>query len=114
MSLVLLIITLLVAASVSVAVACAFSRPLNNILNRLIVDDISIGWLIYLKFAIIVVGISSGVRIREIEKYAAPVRGDREPRVLAPQLKPCKALRGCCWCFLFLPWSLMSSFGLLN
>ena len=81
MSLVLLSITLLLAIGVSVAVARTFSTPLDNILRRIIADEISAGWLKFLKFAIAVVGVSSGVRIRDIEKYAAPLRGDKEARV---------------------------------
>ena len=81
MSLVLLSITLLLAIAVSVAVARAFSTPLDNILKRIIADEISAGWLKFLKFAILVVGVSAGVRIRDIEKYATPLRGDKEARV---------------------------------
>ncbi|OGB27592.1 MAG: hypothetical protein A3I66_06885 [Burkholderiales bacterium RIFCSPLOWO2_02_FULL_57_36] len=81
MSLVLLLVTLLLAVAVSFAVARAFSIPIDNILKRIIGDEISAGWLTYLKFAILVVGVSAGVRIRDIEKYAMPLRGDKEVRV---------------------------------
>jgi multidrug efflux pump subunit AcrB len=80
MSLVLLLITLLLAIVVSLAVARAFSTPLDNVLRRIIADEISAAWLTYLKFAILVVGVSAGVRIRAIEKYAMPLRGDKEAR----------------------------------
>ena len=72
MFLLLLLITLLIATAVSVAVARAFSGPLDNILKRIIADDISTAWLKYMKFAILVVGISAGVRIHELEKYITP------------------------------------------
>jgi choline-glycine betaine transporter len=78
MSLVLLLITLLLAIAVSMAVVRLFSNPLDNILKRIIADEISASWLIYLKFAILVVGVSAGVRIRDIEKYAMPLRGDKD------------------------------------
>lgn len=81
MSLILLLITLLLAVAVSIAVSRAFTKPLDNILKRIIADEISAGWLMYLKFATLIVGVSSGVRIRDIEKYAMPLRGDKEARV---------------------------------
>lgn len=81
MSLVLLLATLVLAIAVSIAVIRAFSKPLDNILKRIIGDEISAGWLTYLKFAILVVGVSAGVRIREIEKYATPLRGEKETHV---------------------------------
>lgn len=81
MSIVLLLITLLLAVAVSMAVIYLFSKPLDNILKRIIADEISAAWLMFLKFAILVVGVSAGVRIREIEKYAAPLRGDKEARI---------------------------------
>lgn len=78
MFLLLLLITLLLAGAVSVLVVRAFSQPLDSILKRIIADDISAAWLKYLKFAILVVGVSAGVRLRELEKYINPLRGDKE------------------------------------
>lgn len=72
MFLLLLLVTLLIAAAVSIAVARAFSKPLDSILKRIIADEISMAWLKYMKFAILVVGISAGVRIHELEKYITP------------------------------------------
>ncbi|MGH8664567.1 MAG: hypothetical protein ACREUX_09900, partial [Burkholderiales bacterium] len=43
---------------------------------------ISSAWLRYLKFAMMVVGVSAGVRIYEIEKYITPQRRDKEARIL--------------------------------
>lgn len=51
-----------------------FASPIDNILKRIITDEISVEWLKYLKFAIYVVGISSGVRIWDLEKYITPVQ----------------------------------------
>ena len=65
----LLVVTFLIAFAVSYIVARLFTNPLNNILSRIIADDISIVWLKYLKFAIYVIGISAGVRIGQLEKY---------------------------------------------
>lgn len=83
MFLVLLLVTLAIALGVSLLVARAFTGPLDSILKRIIADDISAAWLRYLKFAIVVVGVSSGVRIYELEKYITPLRFDREARMLA-------------------------------
>jgi hypothetical protein len=52
------------------------------ILKRIIADAISAAWLKYMKFAILVVGISSGVRIYELEKYIMPARFDKENKLL--------------------------------
>jgi hypothetical protein len=72
--------TLLLAALLSWLVARFFSVPLNRILKRIIGHDIGDAWLKYLNFAIMVVGISSGVRVRELEKYT-PMRGERDALV---------------------------------
>jgi hypothetical protein len=61
-----------------------FERPLQDILYRLIPEDISLAWARYLKFAIYVVGISSGVRIWEMEKYINPqYYGDGQQQIVA-------------------------------
>lgn len=82
MFILLLLITLLISLAVSVAVMKAFSKPLNAILYRIIADAISAAWLKYLKFAILVVGVSSGVRVREFEKYITPSRWDKDAKVV--------------------------------
>jgi hypothetical protein len=69
MFLTLLLVTFAVATVVSVVVARAFSKPVQAILTRVIADDISSAWRRYLMFALFVVGISSGVRIWDLEKY---------------------------------------------
>jgi hypothetical protein len=79
----LLVVTFLVSLIVSFIVIRSFSTPLDSILKRIIADEISGAWLKYLKFAIIVVGVSSGVRIHQLEKYITPWRGDDEQSVVA-------------------------------
>jgi large-conductance mechanosensitive channel len=78
----LLIVTFVVALAVSVAVAAVFARPIRRILNRIIPDEISSAWSRYLNFAILVVGVSAGVRIYDLEKYITPLRGDKDARVI--------------------------------
>ncbi len=65
----LLIVTFVIAFVVSSIVVLMFNKPIDKILARIISDEISRAWLKYLKFAIYVTGISSGVGIRSLEKY---------------------------------------------
>ena len=65
----LLITTFIIAFIVSTIVVLLFARPINKILDRIISDQISRVWSKYLKFAIYVTGISSGVRIWNLEQY---------------------------------------------
>ena len=83
MFLTLLVVTLLVAFGVSFVVMRAFAKPLETILKRIISDDISSAWVKYLKFAILVVGVSAGVRIYDLEKYITPVYSDSQQRIVA-------------------------------
>ena len=82
MFILLLLVTLLISISISFAVMKVFTKPINAILYRIIADAISAAWLKYLKFAILVVGVSSGVRVREFEKYISPSRWDKDAKVV--------------------------------
>ncbi len=68
----LLAVTFIISLIVSFIVVRVFANPIDKILRRIISDEISQAWLKYLKFAIYVVGVSSGVRIWELEKYITP------------------------------------------
>ncbi len=70
----LLIVTFGIAFVVSSIVVLVFAKPIDKILVRIISDEISRAWSKYLKFAIYVTGISSGVRIWELEKYITEPR----------------------------------------
>jgi len=78
----LLVVTFFISVLVSFAVAMMFAKPIDSILQRIISDEISHAWVKYIKFAIYVVGISSGVRIWELEKYITP-----------PQIKDSQAVQ---------------------
>ena len=65
----LLIVTFLISLGVSALVVYLFKKPIDGILQRIIQDEISFAWAKYLYFAIFVVGVSTGVRIWELEKY---------------------------------------------
>jgi len=82
MFLMLLLVTLAIAAVVAFFVVRLFGQPIDGILKRIIADDISSAWLKYLKFATYVVGISKGVRVWELERYITPRQYDKEARIL--------------------------------
>jgi len=77
----LLGVTFAISLVVSVVLAYFFSKPVRSILQRIIADEISLAWEKYLKFAIYIVGISSGVRIWELERYITPP-ATREGQIL--------------------------------
>jgi hypothetical protein len=81
--LVLLLVTFVVAAAVAALGVRFFTRPIDRILRRIIGDDISGGWLQYIRFAMLVVGVSAGVRIHELERYISPSQYDKDQRILA-------------------------------
>jgi hypothetical protein len=78
MFLFLLFATFIAAAVVSFAVMWLFTKPIDSVLRRIIADEISAAWSKYMKFAILVVGVSSGVPLRDLEKYINPTLGGRE------------------------------------
>jgi len=73
MFLTLMLTNFLIAVIVSFIVISVFSKSINAILSRIINDPINTSWAKYTKFAGIVVGVSSGVRMYEMEKYITPV-----------------------------------------
>ncbi len=74
MFLILLLVSFVLSLIVSGIVALVFRKPIDNILNRIISDTVSKAWTKYLTFAILVVGISSGVRLWDFEKYITPLK----------------------------------------
>jgi len=65
----LLIVTFAISIAVSSIVVLVFRKPIDKILVRIISDEISKAWSKYLMFAIYITGISSGVRVWDLEKY---------------------------------------------
>jgi hypothetical protein len=65
----LLVVTLVLAAGVSYGVARAFDRSIRMILERLVSVELAPAWARYVRFAILVVGVSGGVRIYALERY---------------------------------------------
>jgi membrane associated rhomboid family serine protease len=103
----LLVVTFLISLGVSFIVARIFAKPIDNILKRIISDAISQAWVKYLTFAIYVVGVSSGVRIWELEKYITPPPGHggmveltRDRWVLEVYRTVIESLQGLAWLLL--------------
>ena len=78
----LLIVTFLLALTVSFGVVRLFDRPVGSILGRVVGEDLSGAWHRYIKFAAYVVGVSGGVRIGELERYISAPDKDAEILVL--------------------------------
>lgn len=86
MFLTLLLVTFLISVLVSWLVVWIFTHPIDRILKRIIADEISDAWVKYIKFGLYVVGISSGVRIYELERYITrPPIKDAEIISLTPE-----------------------------
>ena len=83
MFLLLLFATFAVALGVSFAVMWLFTKPIDNVLRRIIADEISAAWSKYMKFAILVVGVSSGVQLHKLERYFSATLGGREVQSVA-------------------------------
>jgi len=76
MFILLLAVTFVLAVTVSWILTRLFHKPIQQILDRIIGEDVSSAWARYLTFAVYVVGISGGVRVWDFEKYLiAPVDG---------------------------------------
>lgn len=69
----LLVVTFVISLIVALICVKFFTRPIEGILKRIIPEDISAGWVKYMKFAIYVSGISSGVKIWKLERYLDPI-----------------------------------------
>ena len=59
-----------------------FDRLTRKILDRVVSAELSEAWNRYLSFAVVVVGVSGGVRIWSLEKYITARTDDGEPIVL--------------------------------
>jgi len=78
----LLAVTFAIALATSLGVVRVFRKPIREILDRLVSDRLSSAWHRYLDFAVVVVGVSGGVRIWELEKYITSRARDVAPVVL--------------------------------
>lgn len=81
MFLTLLLVTFGIALLLSVVVARVFDGSVQKILGRLVSAELGPTWARYVRFAIIVVGVSGGVRIHALERYLS-ARAEDQPLVL--------------------------------
>src|SRR5688572_22528841 len=79
----LLLVTFLIAGGVAAGVARFFDIPIRRILGHIVAEDITYAWSKYIWFAIFVVGISSGVRVWELERYITPIDPSRGMEALS-------------------------------
>ncbi|RXZ44595.1 hypothetical protein [Crenobacter cavernae] len=70
----LLVATLVVALATAYVTARFFDSAVQKILARIVGDELADAWRKYLRFAILVVGVSGGVRLWELEKYVTASR----------------------------------------
>lgn len=70
----LLIATFVAALAVSAVTARLFAPSIDGILRRIVGDAISAAWRKYMAFAVYVTGVSKGVRVYDLERYANPER----------------------------------------
>ena len=61
--------TFAIAIATSLICISIFKKPIKGIMQRIIGEEIHLAWCRYMSFALTVVGISSGVRIHQIEQY---------------------------------------------
>lgn len=66
--------TFAVALLTSLVTARFFDAAVNKILARIVGADLADAWRRYLRFAIVVVGVSGGVRLWALEKYITATR----------------------------------------
>ena len=73
----LLLVTLLIALATSLLVIRLFDRLIRKILDRVVSAELSEAWNRYLSFAVVVVGVSGGVRIWSLEEVHHGAHGRR-------------------------------------
>jgi hypothetical protein len=71
----LLFATLLTSLVTSAVIAFVFRKSIGGILARVLRDEISMAWQRYIMFAVIVVGVSSGVNLYKLEQYTEGSQG---------------------------------------
>ncbi len=82
MFVILLVVTFLIALATSALVIWVFRSPVRAILDRIVSSELSSAWVRYLNFAVLVVGVSGGVRIWDLEKYVTAPKDAAQPVAL--------------------------------
>jgi len=68
MILISLLLNLLIALSISFLLIKIFDKSITGIIKRIIPEDINSGWILYIKLAIFLVGVSGGVNIFRLDE----------------------------------------------
>lgn len=71
MFLILLLVTLVVSVLTAVLTARFFDQAVGRILARIVGAELADAWHKYILFTIVVVGVSGGVQLWELQKYIA-------------------------------------------
>lgn len=77
----LLAVTFVIALAVSLLIAALFRAPVRAIMRRIVADELGEAWVRYLTLAVVVIGVSGGVQVWNLEKYLNPAK-DQAPLVL--------------------------------
>ncbi|MDP3775594.1 MAG: hypothetical protein Q8Q85_15140 [Gemmatimonadales bacterium] len=77
----LLAATFVISLSVALLIAFLFRSPVRQIMNRVVAEALGEAWVRYITLAIVVVGVSGGVQVWNLEKYLNPPK-DQPPLVL--------------------------------
>lgn len=78
MIILLFLSTFMIALVISFIIVALFNKSIENILKRVVPDEISYAWLRYMRFAIFVFGVGGGVRVWEMEKYLTSQEPSKE------------------------------------
>ena len=77
MFVVLFLVTFVLAFAISSGVAWAGKEPIEGILHHFFTVNVTTAMSKYLRLAIVLVGVSSGARIRVLEEYIAATPGNK-------------------------------------
>jgi hypothetical protein len=77
----LLAVTFVISLAVSLLIAALFRAPVRAIMRRIVADELGEAWVRYLTLAVVVIGVSGGVQVWNLEKYLNPAK-DQAPLVL--------------------------------
>jgi len=69
MFILLLLINFVITLGICFLIITAFDKSISGIIKRIVPEEISTGWITYLKLTIYLVGISGGINIFKLESY---------------------------------------------
>jgi hypothetical protein len=123
MFVVLFLVTFLLAFAISSGVAWAGKEPIEGILHHFFTVNVTAAMSKYLRLAIVLVGVSSGARIRVLEEYIAASAGNKiemtnaltqEFWVVEPYRTTITTLEGILWLLLLFSLMVFGAFWLMR